>query len=122
VTAGAGGGAATNLGIGFQQRVGALVLAAMLVGLDPLVPFQMTGEGREVGQVQFETDDEIDDLVLVTNKGRIFIQAKRSVSLSDSPDSDFTAVTRQFVRQYLRESREGDAYALVTSPKAGYVG
>lgn len=118
MTAGVGGGAATNLGIGFQQRVGALVLAAILVGLDPLVPFQMTGDGREVGQVRFETDDEIDDLVLVTNKGQVFIQAKRSLNLSDSPSSDFTAVTRQFVRQYLRESREGDIYALVTSPRA----
>ena len=118
MTAGAGGGAATNLGIGFQQRVGAMVLAAMLTGLDPLVPFQMTGPGREVEQVRFETDDEIDDLVLVTNKGRIFVQAKRSMSLSESPGSDFLAVIRQFVRQYLRESHEGDAYALVTTAKA----
>ena len=118
MAAGAGGGAATNLGIGFQHRVGALVLAAMLIGLDPLVPFQMAGTGREVEQVRFETDDEIDDLVLVTNKGRIFVQAKRSVSLSESPGSDFRAVIRQFVRQYLREPREGDAYALVTTLRA----
>lgn len=119
VTAGAsGGGAATNLGIGFQHRIGALVLAAMLIRLDPLVPLQMTAAGREVEQVRFETDDEVDDLVLVTTTGRIFVQAKRSVSLSESPSSEFMAVIRQFVRQYLRESREGDAYALVTSPRA----
>jgi hypothetical protein len=32
VTAGTGGGAATNLAIGFQHRVGAMVLATMLIG------------------------------------------------------------------------------------------
>jgi hypothetical protein len=97
VTAGAGGGAATSLGIGFQHRVGALVLAAMLIELDPLVPFQMTGDGQKVEQVRFETDDEIDDLVLIMTGGRIFIQAKRSVSLPESPGSEFLAVIRAAV-------------------------
>jgi hypothetical protein len=38
----------------------------MLAGVDPLVPFKMTGPGREVEEERFETDDTIDDLVLVT--------------------------------------------------------
>lgn len=113
-----GGGAATNLGIGFQHRVGAMIMAAMLIDFDPLVPFKLDHPDREVEQVRFETDDAVDDIVLVTSRGRIFIQAKRSINLSEANGADFPSVIRQFVGQYLRNSLDEDAYVLATSPKA----
>ena len=94
-----GGGAATNSGIDFQQRIAALVLSHMLVDVNNYSALQL-GDELNVNEVRFETNNNIDDLVLQTTSGRVLIQAKRSLSLSDSTNSEFSAVLKQFVAQY----------------------
>lgn len=112
-----GGGAATNSGIDFQQRIAAFVLAHVLMDVKNYSALQLE-EGLEVSQVRFETNDDIDDLVLQTSSGRVLIQAKRSLSLSDGPESDFSSVLKQFVDQYVNDNVSTDTYILATSSKS----
>lgn len=111
------GGAATNSGIDFQSRVGALALTYMFAELDELSAF---GTARHVGvtNVRFETNDSIDDLALATHGGGVFIQAKRTISLSDDLESEFSSVIAQFVSQYLAAPDDDDAFVLATTSAA----
>ncbi len=108
-----GGGAATNSGIDFQQRIAALVLVHILADIKNYHSLQL-GEDVDVNELRFETNDSIDDLVLITTGGRAFIQAKRSVSLSDNVNSDFSKTLRQFVNQYATDHINTDMYILAT--------
>src|SRR3954447_11197544 len=99
-----GGGAATNAGIDFQQRLGALAMVAMLVDDVDLGTVGLGDGGQKPSELRFETNDEIDDLVIVTPHGRIFVQAKNAVSLSSDEASDLAMVMRQFVRQFADDS------------------
>lgn len=72
----------------------------------------------QVDELRFETADDIDDLVLVGPAGRLFIQAKNTISLSADPTSDFGSVLAQFVGQYVGDNRPGDVYVLATSIEA----
>jgi hypothetical protein len=112
-----GGGAATNSGIDFQQRIAALVLAHILADVKDYTTLQL-GEGLDVREVRFETNDNIDDLVLVTTSGRTLIQAKRSLSLSDNNESEYSSVLKQFVAQYVDDNASTDTYVLATSSRA----
>jgi len=112
-----GGGAATNSGIDFQQRIAALVLSHMLVDVNNYSALQL-GDELNVNEVRFETNNNIDDLVLQTTSGRVLIQAKRSLSLSDSTNSEFSAVLKQFVAQYVDDNANTDTYLLATSSRS----
>ncbi|MFJ4591971.1 MULTISPECIES: hypothetical protein [unclassified Kitasatospora] len=111
------GGAAAHSGIDFQQRVAALAMCHMLCDLADLSLLGLDGAGR-VEELRFETEDEIDDLVLVGPGVRYFVQAKNTISVSAAPTSDFGSVLGQFVRQYVTDSRPGDVYLLATSTEA----
>jgi hypothetical protein len=55
--------------------------------------------------VRCETEEPVDDILLGTSDaGFIFLQAKRTIDLSDKPDSFLAAALDQCVRQYLRYS------------------
>ncbi|MFG2114388.1 hypothetical protein ACGFRB_17425 [Streptomyces sp. NPDC048718] len=71
-----------------------------------------------VDELRFETADNIDDLVLVGPDGRLFIQAKNTISLSADPSSDFGSVLAQFVGQYVGDKQADDVYVLATSTEA----
>lgn len=113
-----GGGAATNSGIDFQHRVGALALIVMATDILDLSLVGLGGVEERPSEVRFETGDGIDDIVLIVPSGRVLIQAKNTLSLSTGEESDFAKVIRQFVRQSRDGSSGDDRYVLAVSPGA----
>lgn len=111
------GGAATNSGIDFQQRIAALVVAQVIAEIKDFSSLQI-GDAINVKELRFETNDSIDDLVIVTSQGCSYIQAKRSLSLSGQIDSEYSSVLGQFVSQHIKNSTNEDRYVLATSPRA----
>lgn len=111
------GGAATNSGIDFQQRIAALVVAQVIAEINDFSSLQI-GDAIDIEELRFETNDSIDDLVIVTSQGCSYIQAKRSLSLSEKIDSEFSSVLRQFVSQHIESVTDEDRYVLATSPRA----
>ncbi|WP_133249247.1 hypothetical protein [Abyssibacter profundi] len=111
------GGAATNSGIDFQQRIAALVVAQVIAEVNDFSSLQI-GDAIDVEGLRFETNDSIDDLVIVTSQGCSYIQAKRSLSLSERINSEYSSVLRQFVSQHIEGGTDEDRYVLATSPRA----
>lgn len=111
------GGAATNGGIDFQQRVSALFLTHMFMDVVFIDDLGLVKNSKII-DLKFESSHDIDDLVVSTNKANIFIQAKRSISLSTSKTSEFHKVIKQFVSQYLSGVNVNDRFVLATSSKA----
>lgn len=110
-----GGGAATNAGIDFQNRVGAVVMLAMLTDVGGLTWLLGEDAGHAIELVRFESNEDIDDVVVETDGPRCLVQAKRSLSLSANADSDFSSVIRQFVDQFVRAPDADDRYVIATS-------
>lgn len=92
-----GGGDATAAGVGFQAKMGAW-LASHLLAERPLDAILM---GRRLQSLRFETEAPVDDILVETKVGWIFIQAKTSLSLSITSRSDLAKTVDQFVRQWL---------------------
>jgi hypothetical protein len=93
-----GGGAATQGGINYQNRVAAWVCTRILAesSAAPIEPVGIAAYAR------FETPEPVDDLLVGTvDNHQAFLQAKRTLTLSAAEDSDFASVVGQFVRQYL---------------------
>ena len=93
-----GGGAATQGGVNYQNRVAAWVCANILAdrAAAPIGPESVAEYAR------FETSEPVDDLLVGSVDGRhAFVQAKRTLTLSSAADSEFASVIDQFVRQYL---------------------
>jgi hypothetical protein len=98
-----GGGAATQGGIGFQNRVAAWV-GVMMLAERPATPI---GPAARPIYLRFETPEPTDDLLVgCADSSHAFGQAKRSLNLSAAPDSEFASVVEQFVRQYLSTRNE----------------
>jgi len=111
------GGAATNAGIEFQERVAAWCLVIMHCGSDPRALMDLPDVGR-ISAIRFEAETPIDDLVLVTEEaGSIFFQVKRRVSLSAALGSNFVGTLTQFVREYVTRGGRGN-YVLAVAPDA----
>lgn len=111
------GGAATCGGVDFQQRVAGYFIVYMLFELKSLLPIGLDGD-YELLEISFETANSIDDIEILTNSFKLFIQAKRSISLSSSENSEFAKVIRQFVNQYVNSGTKEEKYLLVTSSDA----
>jgi hypothetical protein len=109
-----GGGTATNSGIDYQQRISALALVHILIDI-PFNCLIRVDNNPVISEVRFETNNDIDDIVLVTNIGRLFIQAKRSLSLSDKIESAYSSVLKQFIAQYINDCQKNDLYILTTN-------
>src|ERR1019366_4581451 len=93
-----GGGAATQGGVNYQNRVAAWVCANILAER-PAAPI---GPESVADYARFETSEPVDDLLVGSVDGRhAFVQAKRTLTLSSAADSEFASVIDQFVRQYL---------------------
>lgn len=100
------GGAATSAGIMFQKQLGAFFGACLLSGnrLDERLNL---GTARPVW-IRFETEAPVDDILIRTsNEGYIAIQAKTTVSLSKSSNSEFWKTISQFVHHWIA-CRDGD--------------
>lgn len=105
-----GGGNATAAGMHFQSGIGAL-FAARLLAETPLDDLLGLSDSR-IKSVRFETNAPVDDLLVETDcDGFVAIQAKSSITLSQSLNSGLGSVADQFVRHWLaakeRLSTEG---------------
>lgn len=107
------GGAATNAGVDFQQRVAALIMIASLANIDLSGIFGFYDEMVPT-TIKFEASTPIDDLVFYTSK-RVnhYLQIKRTISLSASVTSEFASVIDQFVQQFVTLPNGSSAYWLV---------
>lgn len=112
-----GGGAATNSGMDFQARVGALVLVSMIAEVVDLHALGIGIAGETARQVRFETSDAVDDLVVDLDRGSIFVQAKNSLTLSESSGSELAKFVHQVVSAHSTH-RDGDRYVLIVSTAA----
>jgi len=105
---------ATNAGIDFQQRVAAYMMMLMEFDMDISLALQLNRDDKIKG-LNFEACESIDDLVITLDSGKkIYFQMKRTLSLSDSTDSEFYGVCKQFVKQYLKQNENDVAYILAT--------
>lgn len=111
------GGAATNSGINYQQRIAALILAAQYSEFD-LSPTFGTDQKLLVESVHFETDDPIDDLKIKCKNESLYLQVKRSLSMQTDEGTDLYKSVDQFVEQYIKDSTANDHFILVTSPQS----
>ena len=85
------GGAATQAGINYQNRVAAWFAVRVLaeVGAEPLEGLPTTST---LEFLRCETEQPVDDLMVGTSDGgHLFIQVKRSLNLEASIDSKFEA-------------------------------
>lgn len=116
-----GGGAATHAGIDFQQRVSAWFLVMILLERDTGPELALPASFVPT-QISYETSTSIDDLRVGSALGpALLMQAKRSLSVSTQPASEFAKVIDQFVRQYRSDEQSNNSdnrYILVVSPKA----
>jgi hypothetical protein len=93
-----GGGAATQGGINFQNRVAAWVCVNILTER-PALPI---GPEGAAAYARFETAEPIDDILVgAASGGHAFVQAKRTLTLSTAEESDLASAVDQFVRQYV---------------------
>ena len=110
---------ATNAGINFQQRVSAFMMILMEFGIDVSKVFGISNADEKIVQINFEDCESIDDLVLTLESGKmIFLQMKRTISLSDDTGSEFYKVCEQFVSQYKKNRTFDLAYILMTRSEA----
>lgn len=105
---------ATNAGIDFQQRVSAYMMILMEFDMDISLALQLNRNDK-IEALNFEACESIDDLVITLSSGKkVYFQMKRTISLSDSDDSEFYGVCEQFVKQYLKQDENDVAYILAT--------
>lgn len=105
---------ATNAGIDFQQRVSAFMMILMEFEIDISMVLQLNLKEKII-ELNFEACENIDDLVMTLESGKkIYFQMKRTISLSESKDSEFYGVCTQFVKQYLTQNSSDLAYILCT--------
>ncbi|QTF10100.1 hypothetical protein HC231_20870 [Brenneria izadpanahii] len=109
-----GGGAATNSGIDFQQRIAAYLVLSMGLSLDISRTLDRS-EGLKLHAVAFETDDCVDDIVLFHDDCKTYLQAKRKLSLSEQPDSDFYKTIEQIVLGFRNSKNNEDMLIIATS-------
>lgn len=98
-----GGGNATAAGVEFQAKLGAC-MASRLLAERPLDP-RLTG--KCIRSLRFETEAPVDDILVETEEGWIFFQAKTRLTLSATPRSELAKTVDQFVRQWI-ECSTGD--------------
>lgn len=98
---GSGGGAATAGGMEFQHRVAAWLAIAILAEKGTALPWDL-GSATFLEALRCESGMSVDDiLVRSSQSGLLFLNAKRSLSLSRRPDSEFASAVAQFVNQFL---------------------
>jgi len=114
-----GGGKATSAGIDYQQRIAAWFQIHMYAEFDISIFFDQLNEKLIIKSVEFESDNPIDDINLICeNNSSIFIQVKRSISLSTQENSDFYKTIYQFVKEFVKDELTTNLLGLVTTSDA----
>ncbi|MVO90585.1 hypothetical protein GPA10_39005 [Streptomyces sp. p1417] len=111
------GGSAGAGGFDYQHRMAAwLAVTAVAASASPGVQGLWTGA---VEQIACETGEPVDDCRVRTSDGQtLALQAKRSITLSQTKESEFGKTIAQFVEQHLMPGHEQDRLVLVTSRDA----
>src|SRR6267142_6884544 len=95
------GGAATQAGTDYQNRVAAWIAVRILAEQDASPPWDLPSHVT-LEFLRCETEQPVDDLLVGTSSnGHVFIQVKHTLSLETSEDSDLASSLDQFVRQLL---------------------
>ena len=95
------GGAATNVGVSFQNRVAAWICVRILTGRDVAPLWGLPAE-TALDFLRCETEQPVDDILVGTSKrGIVFIQVKHTVRLERDPASGIGSAIHQFVRQFV---------------------
>jgi hypothetical protein len=82
------GGAATQAGTDYENRIAAWAGVLMLAGQDGVPPWSLP-PATTVEGVHCQTIEPIDDVLVGTSVGRAFIQAKHGLQFSQSFGSEF---------------------------------
>jgi hypothetical protein len=94
------GGNATHAGIGFQDKVAAL-LAVHILADAPVDVFGLPANITPTS-IELETNAPVDDILVSTSAaGFCFINVKKSVTLSKDPESPLGSALEQFVRLWI---------------------
>lgn len=94
------GGKAEATGSNYETLVATWYAHVVLLGGAADPPFDLPADTRLLS-LACQTEAPVDDVNAVTSdQGIIFVQAKRSVSLSSAKSSSFAAALDQFVRQF----------------------
>ena len=75
------------------------MVAALLLAERPLSRVASGLPGKPF-KVLFETPTAVDDALIETDVGKIYVQAKRTITLSTKDTSELASVANQFVRQF----------------------
>ena len=95
------GGAAAAGGVDYQALVGAYMAVRML-GETAIPPLWELPVNVVLTRLWAESGAPVDDVLVTTSAtGHIFIQAKRTVGISDRLDSTLGEAFQQFVKLYL---------------------
>lgn len=98
---GSGGGAATAGGMEFQHRVAAWLAVAILAEKGTALPWDL-GSAAFLEALRCESGMSVDDILVLSSRGGfLFLNAKRSLSLSRRPNSELASAVGQFVHQFL---------------------
>src|ERR1700749_652017 len=126
------GGVATQVGIGYQNRVAAWMCVRILAEQDASPLWELKTDAT-FDYIRCETGQPVDDILVGTSEGgHAFINVKHAVKTSRKADSALCSVINQFVRQFIsyRGNIKGhrpwerqlnidyDRLVLVTSPKS----
>ncbi len=113
------GGQATNSGIDYQQRIAAWCLINQFSKFDISIFFDQIDEKLVISKTLFETSEHIDDLNLICdNHKTIYLQIKRSISLSTRDSSDFYKTIKQFVQEFTKNEKTQNYFGLITTSDA----
>ena len=94
------GGAATQTGINYQNRVAAWIAVRILAEQEASLPWNLAA--KLTFEFLFcETGQPVDDILLGLSDGFAFIQAKHTLTLQTGADSDLASALDQFIRQFL---------------------
>lgn len=127
-----GGGAATQAGISYQNRVAAWIAASILAEAEASPPWKLPANVT-LKFLRCETEQPVDDILVGTSdNGHAFIQVKHRLTLATAAKSDLGSTIDQFVRQFFAYSTvakgkrpwerpldaERDRLVLITNPNS----
>src|SRR5882672_4933136 len=95
------GGAATQAGIDYQNRVATWVAVHILAEQDASPPWSLPASVT-LEFLRCETEQPVDDLLVGTSEGgHTFAQVKHGLRLETAASSPFASAVDQFVRQFV---------------------
>lgn len=96
-----GGGAATQAGTDYQNRIAAWAAVSILAERNVSLPFGLPAN-TVFEYIRCEIEQPVDDIMIGTSdNGLIFIQAKHNLRLDRGYDSEFASAIKQFVQQFV---------------------